>query len=107
MLLGNEDDRNFLPTSIQVDFDLFTSTNYNTMRDLAKYGFVTEAVPYIRNQLTLMTDATNSKGIGTTPDETIDATLDLLDPNIRVSEVDHINEGIHVGCTSAWTSIRG
>jgi len=24
MLLGNEDDRNFLPTSIQVDFDLFT-----------------------------------------------------------------------------------
>jgi len=102
MLLGNEDDRNFLPTSIQVDFDLFTSTNYNVMRDLAKSGFVTEAVPYIRNQLTLMTDETNSSGIGTTPDETIDATLDLLDPNIRVSEVDHINEGIHSGINAMY-----
>jgi len=102
MLLGNEDERNFLPTSIQVNFDVFTSTNYNLMRDLAASGFVTEAVPYIRNQLTLLTDAANSSGIGTTPDETIDATLDLLDPNIRVSEVDHINEGVHRGINAMY-----
>ena len=102
MLLGNEDDRNFLPTSIQVDFDVFTSTNYNLMRDLAANGFVTEAVPYIRNQLTLMTDELNSAGIGTTPDKTIDATLDLLNPAIRVSEVDHINEGVHRGINNMY-----
>ena len=95
MLLGNEDDRNFLPTSIQVDFDVFTSTNFSLMRDLAASGFVKEAVPYIRSQLTLMTDAANNSGIGTGVDGTIDATLDLLDPAIRVSEVDHINEGVH------------
>jgi len=102
MLLGNEDDRNFLPTSIQVNFDVFTSTNFNLMQDLAKSGFVTEAIPYIRNQLTLMTDAANSSGIGDTPDETIDATMDLLDPNIRVSEVDHINEGVHRGINNMY-----
>ena len=102
MLLGNDDERNFLPTSIQVDFDVFTSTNYNLMRDLASNGFVTEAVPYIRNQLTLMTDLSNSTGIGTTPDETIDATLDLLDSSIRVSEVDHINEGVHRGINNMY-----
>jgi len=102
MLLGNEDDRNFLPTSIQVDFDVFTSTNFNLMRDLAASGFVKEAVPYIRNQLTLMTDATNSAGIGTGADGTIDATLDLLDPSIRVSEVDHINEGVHRGINAMY-----
>jgi len=102
MLLGNEDGRNFLSTSIQVNFDVFTSTNFNLMRDLAANGFITEAVPYIRNQLTLMTDAANNPGIGTTPDETIDATLDLLDPNIRVSEVDHINEGVHRGINAMY-----
>ena len=102
MLLGNEDDRNFLPTSIQVDFDVFTSTNFPLMRDLATNGFVTEAVPYIRNQLTLMTDADNSSGIGTGVDGTIDATLDLLDPAIRVSEVDHINEGVHRGINNMY-----
>ncbi len=102
MLLGNEDPRNYLPTSIQVSFDIFTSTNFNLMRDLAKNGFVTEAVPYIRNQLTLMTDTANSSGIGTGADETIDATLDLLDPAIRVSEVDHINEGVHRGINAMY-----
>jgi ABC-type molybdate transport system substrate-binding protein len=100
MLLGNEDDRNFLPTSIQVDFDVFTSTNYNLMRNLAASGFVSEAVPYIRNQLTLMTDAANSSGIGT--GDIADATLDLLDPGIRVSEVDHINEGVHRGINNMY-----
>ena len=102
MLLGNEDPRDFLPTSIQVDFDVFTSTNFNLMRDLAKNGFVTEAVPYIRNQLTLLTNATNSAGIGSGADGTIDATLDLLDPAIRVSEVDHINEGVHRGINAMY-----
>ncbi|VAW70613.1 hypothetical protein MNBD_GAMMA09-366 [hydrothermal vent metagenome] len=102
MLLGNEDARNYLPTSIQVDFDIFTSTNYNLMRDLAKSGFVKEAVPYIRNQLTLMTDAANTQGIGAGADETVAATLGLLDPNIRVSEVDHINEGVHRGINAMY-----
>jgi len=102
MLLGNEDDRNFLPTSIQVDFDVFTSTNFNLMRNLAASGFVKEAIPYIRNQLTLMTNAGNSSGIGTGADPTIDATLDLLDPAIRVSEVDHINEGVHRGINAMY-----
>lgn len=102
MLLGNEDSRNFLPTSIQVNFDIFTSTNFNLMRDLAKSGFVTQATPYIRNQLTLMTDAANSTGIGSGADPTIDATLDLLTPDIRVSEVDHINEGIHRGINAMY-----
>ena len=102
MLLGNEDDRNFLPTSIQVDFDVFTSTNFNLMRDLAANGFVTEAVPYIRNQLTLMTDDANSAGIGVGADPTVDATLDLVDPVIRVSQVDHINEGIHRGINNMY-----
>jgi ABC-type molybdate transport system substrate-binding protein len=102
MLLGNEDDRNYLPTSIQVDFDVFTSTNYNLMRDLAQNGFVEEAVPYIRNQLTLMTDDVNSPGIGTGADATVDATLDMLDPAVRVSEVDHINEGVHRGINNMY-----
>jgi len=102
MLLGNDDDRNFLSTSIQVDFDVFTSTNYPLMRDLAANGFVTEAVPYIRNQLTLMTDAANTPGIGDGADPIIDATLDLLDPAIRVSEVDHINEGVHRGINNMY-----
>ena len=35
MLLGNDEgERNFLPFSIQTNFDVFTSTNYNLMRDL-------------------------------------------------------------------------
>jgi ABC-type molybdate transport system substrate-binding protein len=103
MLLGNDDERNFLPTSIQVDFDVFTSTNFTLMRDLAANGFVKEAVPYIRNQLTLMTDAANSDGIGgPSGNDIADATLDLLDPNIRVSEVDHINEGVHQGINAMY-----
>ena len=103
MLLGNDDERNFLPSSIQVDFDVFTSTNFPLMRDLAANGFVKEVVSYTRNQLTLMTDADNSKGIGgPSGDDIADASLDLLDPNIRVSEVDHINEGIHRGINAMY-----
>lgn len=105
MLLGNEDDRNFLPTSIQVDFDVFTSTNFNLMRDLGANGFVKEAIPFIRNQLTMMTDDTNSIGFGvggTDAEVIIDASLDLLDPSIRISEVDHINEGVHRGINNMY-----
>ena len=108
MLLGNDEgERNFLAFSIQTHFDVFTSTNFNLMRDLAASGYVKEAIPYIRNQLTLMTDATNSAGIGApagTPGGTdiIDAALDLLDPGIRVSQVDHINEGIHRGINAMY-----
>jgi len=107
MLLGNDEgDRNFLPFSIQTNFDVFTSTNYNLMRNLAESGYVEEAIPYIRNQLTLMTDAANSAFIGVagTPgsDEVIDAALDLLDPAIKVSQVDHINEGIHRGINAMY-----
>jgi len=107
MLLGNDEGaRNFLPFSIQTNFDVFTSTNYNLMRNLAASGYVKEAIPYIRNQLTLMTDDTNSDMIGVpgTPgaDEIADATLDLLDPAIRVSQVDHINEGIHRGINAMY-----
>ncbi|MFC1589348.1 molybdate ABC transporter substrate-binding protein [Pseudomonadota bacterium] len=107
MLLGNDEgDRNFLPFSIQANFDVFTSTNYNLMRNLAASGYVKEAIPYIRNQLTLMTDAANSDMIGVpgTPgtDNVVDATLDLLDPVIRISQVDHINEGIHRGINAMY-----
>jgi ABC-type molybdate transport system substrate-binding protein len=107
MLLGNDEgDRNFLPFSIQTNFDVFTSTNYPLMQSLATSGYVKEAIPYIRNQLTLMTDDTNSDMIGVpgTPgaDEIADATLDLLDSAIRVSQVDHINEGIHRGINAMY-----
>ena len=104
MLLGNDEgERNFLPFSIQTRFDVFTSTNYNLMRNLAESGYVKEAIPYIRNQLTLMTDATNSAGIGgPTGTDIADATLDLLDPAIKVSQVDHINEGIHRGINAMY-----
>jgi hypothetical protein len=100
MLLGNDEERNFLPLSIQVDFDVFSSTNYNLMRDLATNGFVTEALPYIKNKLDLMVAEGNPKGIGTagatgTHEHIVDIVMDLLDENIVVSEVDHINEGIH------------
>ncbi len=108
MLLGNDEgERNFLAFSIQTNFDVFTSTNFNLMRDLGASGYVKEAIPYIRNQLTLMTDDTNSAGIGAPPgtpggDDIIDATLDLVDPAIRVSQVDHINEGIHRGINAMY-----
>ena len=115
MLLGNDEgERNFLPFSIQTHFDVFTSTNFNLMRDLAASGYVKEAIPYIRNQLTLMTDDINSAGIGgLTGDDIADATLDLLDPAINVSQVDHINEGIHRGINAMyqrmdeWTRLNG
>lgn len=113
MLLGNVDEndpeRNFMPFSIQVEFDVFASTNYNLMRDLAASGFVSEAKPYIKNKLDLLvTDAnpnqigvpgTNNAGVGLSGnddyDKIFDIVMDLLDPTVPVSQVDHINEGIH------------
>jgi hypothetical protein len=112
MLLGNVDpnspDRNFLPFSIQVEFDVFASTNYNLMRDLAASGFVSEAKPYVKNKLDLLVLQGNPHGIGdgVMPigvtatgdpdiDKIVDIVFDLLDPSVPVSQVDHINEGIH------------
>lgn len=110
MILGNEDDRNFLPTNVQVDFDVFSSTNYTLMQSLAKSGFVTEAAPYIKNKLDLMVDATNSKGIGTggapgTYANIQDIVMDLLSPSIIVSEVDHVNEGVHAAINNMYKAM--
>jgi len=112
MLLGNVDpntpDRNFMPFSIQVEFDVFASTNYPLMRDLAASGFVSEAKPYIKNKLDLLVTQGNPHGIGdgvmpvgvdptgdADIDKIVDIVFDLLDPGVPVSQVDHINEGIH------------
>lgn len=118
MILGNDEERNFLPGSIQVNFDVFASTNYNLMQDLANNGFIDEAVPYIKNKLDLMVasgNATTGKQIGSNtyltatdfPGATDPATaaedfnkqfdiiMDLLSGDITTSNLDHINEGIH------------
>lgn len=102
MTLGNDEERNFLPGNIQVDFDVFASTNYNLMQDLANNGFIDEAVPYIRNRLDLMVAAGNPKEIGNTNytgdnefDTQFDIIMDLLSGSVIASSLDHINEGIH------------
>ncbi len=102
MLLGNDEERNFLPGNFQVDFDVFASTNYNLMQDLANNGFIDEAVPYISNRLDLMVKVDNPLGIGNTVytgnaefDTQFDIIMDLLSGNVIASSLDHINEGIH------------
>ncbi|KPJ93613.1 MAG: hypothetical protein AMJ53_06920 [Gammaproteobacteria bacterium SG8_11] len=102
MLLGNDEDRNFLPGNFQVDFDVFASTNYNLMQDLANNGFIDEAVPYIKNRLDLMVINGNPLGIGTDNytgnadfDVQFDIIMDMLSGDIVASNLDHINEGIH------------
>ena len=102
MLLGNDEDRNFLPGNFQVEFDVFASTNYKLMQDLANNGFIDEAVPYISNRLDLMVAVTNPKGIGNTVhtgnpdfDTQFDIIMDLLSGDVTASSLDHINEGIH------------
>ena len=120
MILGNidpsEPDRNFLPLSIQVEFDVFASTNYNLMRDLANSGFVREALPYIKNKLDLLVTQGNPNSIGLAGsnasglplsgdpdyDKIFDIVMDLLDPAVPVSQVDHINEGIHRGINAMY-----
>jgi hypothetical protein len=102
MLLGNDEERNFLPGNYQVDFDVFASTNYNLMQDLANNGFIDEAVPYIKNRLDLMVAVENPEGIGNTVytgnpdfDTQFDIIMDLLSGDVIASSLDHINEGIH------------
>ncbi|MEN8206577.1 MAG: substrate-binding domain-containing protein [Pseudomonadota bacterium] len=109
MTLGNDEERNFLPGNFQVDFDVFASTNYNLMQDLANNGFIDEAVPYISNRLDLMVAGPsddypdgNPKGIGNTIhtgdpefDPQFDIIMDLLSGDVTASSLDHINEGIH------------
>ena len=102
MLLGNDEDRNFLPGNFQVKFDVFASTNYRLMKDLANNGFIDEAVPYISNRLDLMVAVGNPKGVGDTAhtgyadfDTQFDIIMDLLSGDVTASSLDHINEGIH------------
>lgn len=102
LTLGNDEDRNFLPGNFQVDFDVYASTNYNLMQDLANNGFIDEAVPYIANRLDLMVGAGNPKNIGTDSptgdaefDKQFDIVMDLLSGDITAAYLDHINEGIH------------
>jgi len=110
LLLGNDEERNFLPGNYQVNFDVFASTNYNLMKDLANSGFIDEAVPYIANRLDLMVSSANGTGnpgdkdIGTTSypelsdtdfQTQFDIAMDLLSGDIVASSLDHINEGIH------------
>jgi len=102
MTLGNDEERNFLPGNYQVDFDVFASTNYNLMQDLANNGFIDEAVPYIKNRLDLMVAFGNPRGIGDTVhtgdsefDPQFDIIMDLLSGDVIASSLDHINEGIH------------
>ncbi|MDH3831355.1 MAG: substrate-binding domain-containing protein [Gammaproteobacteria bacterium] len=110
MLLGNDEDRNFLPGNFQVKFDVFASTNYRLMKDLANNGFIDEAVPYISNRLDLMVlgdgdpqnNTGNPKDIGNTRytsdaefDTQFDIIMDLLSGDVTASSLDHINEGIH------------
>ncbi len=102
MTLGNDEERNFLPGNYQVDFDVFASTNYNLMQDLANNGFIDEAVPYIRNRLDLMVASSNADPVGSTNhtgdaafDRQFDIIMDLLSGSVIASSLDHINEGIH------------
>jgi len=102
MTLGNDEERNFLPGNYQVDFDVFASTNYDLMQDLANSGFIDEAVPYIANRLDLMVKTGNPEGIGNTRytddedfDTQFDIAMDLLSGAVIASSLDHINEGIH------------
>ena len=109
MTLGNEKGTNFMPLVIRTKFDVFTSTNYTLMGKLASNGgFVSEALPYTKNLLTLMIPAGNTGNIGTGTTDTdriVDATMDLLDPTLVVSEVDHINEGVHKGINKMYKAM--
>jgi len=111
MTLGNDEDRNFLPGNYQVDFDVFASTNYNLMQDLANSGFIDEAVPYISNRLDLMVAVGNPRGIGDTMhtgdadfDAQFDIIMDLLSGDVVASSLDHINEGIHNAANKYMTT---
>ena len=103
MLLGAENEDNFLPFAITTPADVFTSTNLNLMDRLAGEGFIYKTRKYIQNKLDLLVAVGNPAGIGT--GGIADMALDLLDPTIRVSEVDHINEGIHRGINRMYQAM--
>ncbi|MDX2464691.1 MAG: substrate-binding domain-containing protein [Porticoccus sp.] len=123
MTLGNDEDRNFLPGNVQVDFDVFASTNYDLMQELADKGFIDEAVPYIRNRLDLMVADGNPKGIGTgfgaiaygsdgvaydpAFDVQFDIIMDLMSGDVVASSLDHINEGIHNASNGYMKKVHG
>ncbi len=100
MLLGAENPHNFLPFAITTRADVFTSTNLNLMDKLAANGYIYKTRKYIKNKLDLLVAPGNPKGIGA--GGISDIALDLLDPAIVVSEVDHINEGIHRGINKMY-----
>ena len=110
MYLGEENPENFLPLTITTTADVFASTNINLMDKVADAGFIYKTRKYIKNKLDLLVPEGNPKQIGTgaNPDGTtftdgiVDVTLDLLDPQVAVSEVDHINEGIHRGINKMY-----
>jgi len=106
MTLGNEKDTNFLPLSIQTNFDIFASTNYAEMQTLAAKGFVSEALPYTKNQLTIMvSEASGLKETleGATPLDTIyNTVMFMLDPLNKVANVDHKDEGVHKGINKMY-----
>jgi len=94
MTFGAENPHNFKPLEISTPADVFTSTNANLVDDLgANHGLMYKAKPYIRNKLDFLVKAGNPDNIGSLG--TAQLVLQLLDPNLRVSQVDHINEGIH------------
>ena len=113
MTLGNENEHNFLPFSVQTNFDLFASTNYGLMQNLAADGYVSSAQNYVKNKLDLLLSdggvpTANPKSIGVGSNEierVVDMALDLLDPSIRVSEVDHVDEGIHKGINKMYQAM--
>lgn len=104
MTLGNEKDTNFLPLSIQVDFDIFASTNYTEMQTLAAKGFVSEALAYTKNKLTIMTsDAVKASLEGTTALDTYyNTVMFMLNPANKVANVDHKDEGVHAGINKMY-----
>ncbi len=106
MTLGNEKDTNFLPFSIQTNFDIFASTNYTEMQTLAAKGFVAEALPYTKNQLTIMVSlASGLKGMLEGPSEldTIyNTVMFMLDSANKVANVDHKDEGVHAGINKMY-----
>ena len=100
LTVGAENPENFLPFINTALADVYASTVVEHMDTLAAHGFIYKTRKYIKNKLDLMVPAGNPGGIGS--GGLIDATLDLLDPAIAVSEVDHINEGIHRGINKMY-----
>lgn len=94
MTFGAENPHNFNPLTITTQADVFASTNPNLVDDLGgDHALMYKAKPYIRNKLDFLVPQGNPKGIG--DGGTTALVMQLLSPDIKVSEEDHINEGIH------------